>query len=190
MPLCLVPGGTSGALAFNMGIPDAATGAYAVCKAHVQPLDIFSVVQPPARRFYSFLSLTFGGIPNLDVGTEHLRWAAEARGQRRAGGPHVRSPACWAWRSARPPVHALSCRWMGSLRYTVGAIQESIAQRSYLSSMAFLGPGRAPQPRMPAAGVCVRGRAMYPSCGLQTYPRCKAGRTPPGSHSTQADAQR
>ena len=73
VPLCMVPGGTSGALAFNCGIPDAATGAYAVCKARAQPLDIFSVVQPPHRRYYSFLSMTFGGIPNLDVGTEHLR---------------------------------------------------------------------------------------------------------------------
>ena len=36
LPLALVPGGTSGALAFNSGIPDAATGAYAVCKGSVQ----------------------------------------------------------------------------------------------------------------------------------------------------------
>ena len=75
LPLCMVPGGTSGALAFNCGIPNAATGAYAVCKAHVHALDIYSVVQPPARRFFSFLSLTYGAIPNLDVGTEHLRCA-------------------------------------------------------------------------------------------------------------------
>ena len=36
LPLAMVPGGTSGALAFNSGIPDAATGAYAVCKGCTQ----------------------------------------------------------------------------------------------------------------------------------------------------------
>ena len=36
LPLAMIPGGTSGALAFNCGIPDAATGAYAVCKGCLQ----------------------------------------------------------------------------------------------------------------------------------------------------------
>lgn len=31
-------------------------------------------MQPPGRRYYSFLSINFGLITNLDIGTEHLRW--------------------------------------------------------------------------------------------------------------------
>ncbi len=50
------------------------TAAHAIVKGTTSPMDIASVLQPPGRRYYSFLSLTFGLIPNLDIGTEHLRW--------------------------------------------------------------------------------------------------------------------
>ena len=36
-------------------------------------LDIVSVLQPPGRRYYAFLSIVFGMVANLDRGTEHLR---------------------------------------------------------------------------------------------------------------------
>lgn len=38
-------------------------------------MDILSVFQPPGRRHFSFLSITFGFIANVDIGTEHLRRA-------------------------------------------------------------------------------------------------------------------
>lgn len=36
-------------------------------------MDIFSVLQPGHPRRFAFLSITFGLIANLDIGTEHLR---------------------------------------------------------------------------------------------------------------------
>ena len=43
-------------------------------------LDIVSVLQPPGRRYYAFLSIVFGMVANLDRGTEHLRraWSRQA----------------------------------------------------------------------------------------------------------------
>jgi len=38
-------------------------------------LDIVSVMQPPGRRYFAFLSIVFGMVANLDRGTEHLRRA-------------------------------------------------------------------------------------------------------------------
>jgi len=43
-------------------------------KKREAPMDVFSVLQPPHARRYAFLSITFGFIANLDIGTEHLRW--------------------------------------------------------------------------------------------------------------------
>ena len=52
---------------------DIVTAAHAICKGKTRPIDIVSMLQPPATRFYSFLSLNFGLVSNLDIGTEHLR---------------------------------------------------------------------------------------------------------------------
>ena len=32
------------------------------------------MLQPPGRRYFSFLSLTYGLIANVDIGTENLRY--------------------------------------------------------------------------------------------------------------------
>lgn len=56
------------------GMWDVVTAAWAVCKGRTRAIDIVSVLQPPTTRFFSFLSLNFGLISNLDIGTEHLRW--------------------------------------------------------------------------------------------------------------------
>lgn len=53
---------------------DLVTAAHAICKGKTRPIDIVSMLQPPATRFYSFLSLNFGLVSNLDIGTEHLRF--------------------------------------------------------------------------------------------------------------------
>ncbi len=55
------------------GMWDLVTAAYAICKGRTRCMDIVSMLQPPSTRFYSFLSLNFGLISNLDIGTENLR---------------------------------------------------------------------------------------------------------------------
>ena len=52
---------------------DVVTAAYAICKGRTQPIDIMTVLQPPSQSYFAFLSLNFGLISNLDIGTEHLR---------------------------------------------------------------------------------------------------------------------
>ena len=42
-------------------------------------LDVASVLQPPGRRMYLLLSMTYGQLSNLDVETEHLRWMGDTR---------------------------------------------------------------------------------------------------------------
>lgn len=58
---------------------DLDTAVHAAIKGEAVPLDIASVVQHPNRRRFSFLSLTYGLVPCLDIGTEHLRWMGGAR---------------------------------------------------------------------------------------------------------------
>ena len=45
----------------------------AVVKGQTRPIDVVSVLQPPGRRYYSIVSINFGLITNLDIGTEHMR---------------------------------------------------------------------------------------------------------------------
>ncbi|GAB4814339.1 hypothetical protein N2152v2_001385 [Parachlorella kessleri] len=79
LPLVQVPCGSGNALAASTGLWDPLTAAFAIVRGATSALDIVSVLQPPGRRYYSFLSLTFGLIPNLDIGTEHLRWMGGTR---------------------------------------------------------------------------------------------------------------
>ncbi|KAK9835353.1 hypothetical protein WJX81_004306 [Elliptochloris bilobata] len=79
LPLCQVPGGSGNALAANCGLWSPVTAAHAICKGRQRVLDIVSVLQPPGRRYYAFLSIVFGMVANLDRGTEHLRWLGGAR---------------------------------------------------------------------------------------------------------------
>ena len=48
----------------------------AVVKGLTRPIDVVSVLQPPGRRYYSIVSINFGLITNLDIGTEHMRCIA------------------------------------------------------------------------------------------------------------------
>lgn len=54
------------------------TAAYAICKGRTRALDVFSVVQPPGRRYFAFLSIYYGMMANLDIGTDHLRFVSHA----------------------------------------------------------------------------------------------------------------
>ncbi len=46
--------------------------------AYSQPLDVASALQPQRSRKVLLLSLCFGLMSNLDIGTEHLRWGRHA----------------------------------------------------------------------------------------------------------------
>ena len=76
VPLCQIPCGSSNALAANCGLSGVADAVHALCKGQVSSLDVASIVQPPARYFF-FLSIAFGFVSNLDVGTEWLRYTGE-----------------------------------------------------------------------------------------------------------------
>ena len=73
VPLAQLPAGSGNALAANAGGWSLVTAAWAVCKGRSSPFDVFSVVQPPGKRKFGFLSVAYGMITNLDIGTEHLR---------------------------------------------------------------------------------------------------------------------
>lgn len=77
-PFCLVPSGSGNALAANCGLWTPEAAALALCRGRTRALDIFSVVQPPSRRYFAFLSIYYGMMANLDHGTDHLRCAASS----------------------------------------------------------------------------------------------------------------
>ncbi|KAL6753666.1 ATP-NAD kinase-like domain-containing protein [Haematococcus lacustris] len=78
VPFAPVPTGSGNGLAASVGVFDALSAAFSVCKGRCQPLDVASVLQG-ANRYYLLLSLTYGLMANLDIGTEHLRWMGEPR---------------------------------------------------------------------------------------------------------------
>ncbi|KAI8102529.1 hypothetical protein M9435_006127 [Picochlorum sp. BPE23] len=73
--LVQIPCGSGNALAASTGIWDVSSAAYTAIKGRVSRMDVASIIQPKTRRrLYSFLSVTYGLVANLDIGTEHLRW--------------------------------------------------------------------------------------------------------------------
>lgn len=77
-PLAQIPCGSGNALAASVGMWTVHTAVHAVVKGQRRALDIASVLQHE-RRCFSFLSINFGLITNLDIGTEHLRWMGGTR---------------------------------------------------------------------------------------------------------------
>lgn len=68
-----------------------------VCaQGRTHPLDVTSVLQPPNRRYYSFLSCVFGMWGNMDIGTEANRWAMKRR-----NGADVGANMWVGWKRAR-----------------------------------------------------------------------------------------
>ncbi|KAL0044874.1 hypothetical protein WJX82_000765 [Trebouxia sp. C0006] len=106
LPFAMLPTGSGNALAANTGMWDVVTAAYAICKGRTRSIDIVSMLQPPSTRFFSFLSLNFGLISNLDIGTENLRW-------------------------------------MGNLRFTLGAIQQILQGKTHQAHIAVLPLAKA-----------------------------------------------
>ncbi len=78
--LLQLPCGSGNALAASSGHRTVSRAAYAAVRGTPAPLDVVSIIQPSTqKRYVSFLSLTFGLIANLDIGTEHLRWMGAQR---------------------------------------------------------------------------------------------------------------
>lgn len=80
--VCLlqVPCGSGNALAASSGHRTVSRAAYAAVRGTKTPLDIATIIQPSTgKKYFSFLSITFGLIANLDIGTEHLRWMGAQR---------------------------------------------------------------------------------------------------------------
>lgn len=67
--------GTGNGMSASAGLWNPVTAAHALCKGRLRKMDVLSVMQPPGRRYFSFLSITFGFIANVDIGTEHLRFS-------------------------------------------------------------------------------------------------------------------
>lgn len=73
-PLAQLPGGSSNALCANAGYFNAVAAVHALLRLHTVPLDVMAVSQPSTgKRWYSFLSITYGIIASMDIGTEPLR---------------------------------------------------------------------------------------------------------------------
>ncbi|KAK2077169.1 hypothetical protein QBZ16_004803 [Prototheca wickerhamii] len=79
LPLVQVPAGSGNGLAASTGLWSVFTAVHALVKGSLRPCDVASVLQPGHARRFSFLSLTYGMIPNLDVGTDHLRFLGSVR---------------------------------------------------------------------------------------------------------------
>ena len=78
IPLMLIPGGTGNGMSASLGLWTPTTAAHALCRGKLKRIDILSIDQPltaeePSVTLYSFLSITFGLIANVDIGTENLR---------------------------------------------------------------------------------------------------------------------
>ncbi|KAL4439225.1 hypothetical protein ABPG77_004127 [Micractinium sp. CCAP 211/92] len=79
-PFAQIPCGSGNALAASVGLWTVDTAVHAVVKGHQRAFDVASVLQQsPPRRCFSFLSVNYGMITNLDIGTEHLRWMGGTR---------------------------------------------------------------------------------------------------------------
>eukprot|EP00198_Chlamydomonas_reinhardtii_P003707 XP_001693043.1 diacylglycerol kinase [Chlamydomonas reinhardtii] len=78
-PMAAVPCGSGNGLAASAGLWDPVTAVVSVCRGRTEAVDVASVLQPPGNRFYCLLSVVYGSMANLDIGTQHLRWMGELR---------------------------------------------------------------------------------------------------------------
>jgi hypothetical protein len=126
-------------------------------------------------------------ITNLDIGTEHLRWAAAAllllllplllhrvcpksvclAGWLLACGSFSLAARCTALTRALRPR---ACRWMGGTRFVVGALQQVMLKRTHRARVALLEPEEGPtaglQATAAAADGGTYGGSVAPHVGL------------------------
>jgi diacylglycerol kinase family enzyme len=88
--LGVIPAGSGNGLAASLQSADPLTAAFHIAKGRSRPLDIIAVVQGE-KTTYCFLSVSWGLISDLDIGSEGYRWMGPARFSFRAIG-HVLSP--------------------------------------------------------------------------------------------------
>lgn len=167
IPFAQIPSGSGNALAANCGLWSPVTAAHAICKGRQSPVDIASIAQPGRARTYSFLSVTFGMISNLDVGTDHLRCARPQLSPNRKLGtcgwqllchPPVAARAHWRAELMALSIDRPSCimactarvklvlqpwwhgagRWMGALRFHYGGLLEIAKGNAFLCKLALL----------------------------------------------------
>jgi len=89
LPLGVIPGGSGNGMAksltFASGLPHSVcAAAVVVAKMKTVPLDVsvvdlFKSKDAPPERVYSVLSLEWGMIADVDIGSEAMRWAGSAR---------------------------------------------------------------------------------------------------------------
>jgi diacylglycerol kinase family enzyme len=73
-PICHVPAGSGNALSATCGLWTPATAVHALVKGSVKPVDAASVfLASESVPRLSILSVQYGLLSNLDIGTEHLR---------------------------------------------------------------------------------------------------------------------
>jgi diacylglycerol kinase family enzyme len=74
LPLCHVPSGSGNGIAASTGVWTPQHAALAIIKGNVCPMDAATVMQPRSgTRRLAILSISFGMLTDLDLGTEHLR---------------------------------------------------------------------------------------------------------------------
>ena len=77
--VAVIPGGTSHAIAHSIGLYDPYHAVLNIIKFDVRPLDMFAVVQAGQPTRYGFLCFLWGLMSDVDIGSETIRWAGEAR---------------------------------------------------------------------------------------------------------------
>ncbi|XP_032236955.1 sphingosine kinase 1 [Nematostella vectensis] len=83
MPIGVIPTGSGNALCFSSlhasGEPmEVVCAIYAVIRGNIHEMDIASIVTPTSR-FYSFLSMTWGIMSDVDIESEKYRYLGNAR---------------------------------------------------------------------------------------------------------------
>eukprot|EP01097_Dermamoeba_algensis_P009453 TRINITY_DN6641_c0_g1_i1.p1 TRINITY_DN6641_c0_g1~~TRINITY_DN6641_c0_g1_i1.p1 ORF type:complete len:451 (-),score=117.56 TRINITY_DN6641_c0_g1_i1:36-1388(-) len=85
-PIGCIPAGSGNGLAHSIGNHDPLSGAITVIKRKTKPLDVWSVLLEPYDKEmtqsdvkYSFLSLTWGIVADIDIESDKLRWLGSLR---------------------------------------------------------------------------------------------------------------
>lgn len=73
-PICHVPSGSGNGIAATLGLWTDATAVHALVKGHVRDVDAATVQQSSETQpLLAVLSVQYGLLTDLDIGTEHLR---------------------------------------------------------------------------------------------------------------------
>eukprot|EP00004_Rigifila_ramosa_P016333 TRINITY_DN3866_c0_g1_i1.p1 TRINITY_DN3866_c0_g1~~TRINITY_DN3866_c0_g1_i1.p1 ORF type:complete len:335 (-),score=61.21 TRINITY_DN3866_c0_g1_i1:52-1056(-) len=78
IPIGAVPAGTGNALAVSMNARTPVDAAFAIVRGRVRALDVTSVVQS-GQRYYSFLTVTWALVSDVDIESERLRFLGDLR---------------------------------------------------------------------------------------------------------------